>query len=131
MFILFLTANKHSVNIYSRTKVRERGHIDMKTKRRNVTIKSRFRFSVFVALVLFLSVSFINTAIGLNTAEGSTPDKFIEVQVSAGDTLWNLSETYMDNVDVREGIYMICETNDISASDLRSGMTLSIPVVDC
>lgn len=103
----------------------------MKKNTHRYTIKSRFRFSVFVAIIMVLSISCINTAIGLNTAKGSSPERYMEVQVSAGDTLWDISETYLDSMDTREGIYTICQVNDITADQLVDGMILSIPIVDC
>lgn len=94
-------------------------------------IKSRRRFTTFIAVIMFVAISIFNTAIGINDAAGSTEKKYLRVEVCQGDTLWYIAQTYVDNVDdyndIREAVYNICDINNIKASDLREGMKLKVP----
>ena len=69
----------------------------------------------------------VNFALGINTADSSTIPEYIELEVSSGDTLWSIADKYMNDDDIRESIYKLSKVNNISASDLKAGMTILIP----
>lgn len=97
-------------------------------KNRGLVIKSKFRFTIFIAVVIVMFVTVFNTAVGFTDATGSTEKQYIQVEVSAGDTLWDIANMYSsDNDDTRSKVHKICQINDIKASDLTSGMILDIP----
>lgn len=91
-------------------------------------IKSKFRFTLFLTLIILLS-TFITTGIlGYNEAKSLTKTYYYEVEIQSGDTLWQLAETYMDNgKDTRENIYDLCELNNIEANQLIIGSNILIP----
>ena len=92
-------------------------------------ISSIFRFTVFVVLTIILLTTVVNFALGLNTAASSTIQKYMDVEIKSGDTLWNLAQTYMpDNMDTRKAVYQLCSLNDISADQLYAGMTIRVPI---
>ncbi|MCR5481689.1 MAG: LysM peptidoglycan-binding domain-containing protein [Clostridia bacterium] len=94
-------------------------------------IKSRFRFTLFVALFLILNIMALNTILGLDNASGLTRCSYTTVQVQTGDTLWSIAETYMpDDMDVREAVYKLGQINSVSADTLQAGMELKIPQYD-
>lgn len=97
--------------------------------RKRYYVKSRTRFTIFIVLILLVSVGVITTIFGLNNAEGTTKQQYVQVEVLPGDTLWQIADEYMpSNMDPRESVYVICKHNNISASELRAGQILKIPV---
>ena len=53
----------------------------------------------------------------------------MDYEITAGDTLWTIAETYMTDVfDIREAVYELCQLNEISAGELYVGMTIQIPI---
>lgn len=98
--------------------------------RKKYRIKSRVRFASFIVISLLLVCTIFNTALGFNDALALSEQQYIEIQVESGDTLWTIADEYMpDDMDIREAVYLICDTNDIDAEHLYAGQTLSIPVM--
>lgn len=92
-------------------------------------INSRTRFTLFVVIAIILLTTIVNFTLGLNTASSSTAKEYREIEISSGDTLWHIAETYMsDNSDIREAVYELCQLNDMSADQLHAGMTILVPV---
>lgn len=92
-------------------------------------VVNRFRFTVFVVLTIVMLTTAINFALGLNTAASLTKTDYMDVQITSGDTLWSIAESYMpSDMDTREAVYKLCKVNDISASDLYAGMTIQVPI---
>ena len=92
-------------------------------------VKSSLRFSLFVALVLVVFVMGFNSFIGMNNAASMTETEYVRVTVVSGDTLWGLADKYMpDNIDLRNGVAIISELNNTSASKITPGQVLLIPI---
>lgn len=92
-------------------------------------IKSRLRFTFFVAAAIILITVSANFILGLSTASSLTVPQYTEVTVDPGDTLWSIASEYIgDSQDVRKSVYEISSLNDISASELYPGMTIMVPV---
>jgi len=92
-------------------------------------IKSRSRFTLFVALSIVFLVVISNTILGMDNASSMTEEKYMEISVKAGDTLWAIAGKYMpDSKDIRRSVYTLCETNGISADELMAGQVLLVPV---
>ena len=73
--------------------------------------------------------TFANFALGLNSADSLTRLTYMDYEITDGDTLWTIAETYMtDASDIREAVYELCQLNEISAGELYVGMTIQIPV---
>ena len=97
-------------------------------KRKKYRITSKFRFITSMIIMIGLCVAGFTALTGLNTSVALTKQTYTEVQVSSGDTLWTIANTYKDeSTDTRKAVYEICQINDIEASDLHPGMTLAIP----
>ena len=91
-------------------------------------IKSRFRFTLFITIVLVLIISIVGTVIGLNTVDSLTKNTYSEIQIQSGDTLWDLAREFgPDDQDVRKVVHAICTLNNISAASIRPGQTILIP----
>ena len=98
--------------------------------RKRYRIKNRVRFASFIVISLLLVCTIFNTALGFNDALALSEQQYIEIQVESGDTLWTIADEYMpDDMDIREAVYVICETNNVDANTLYVGQTLSIPVI--
>ncbi|MGN1413600.1 MAG: LysM peptidoglycan-binding domain-containing protein [Anaerovoracaceae bacterium] len=97
------------------------------TKRYRVV--NKFRFTIFVVMMILLITTLVNFALGLNTADSLTRLTYMDYEITAGDTLWSIAETYMADVsDIREAVYELCQLNEISAGELYVGMTIQIPI---
>ncbi len=95
---------------------------------KKLVIKSKLRFVIFLLSVLMFSVTLINVSFGADKASYNQSDNYIEIEVSSGDTLWDIANTYCDySSDTRKVVHEICLINDIKASDLKEGMTIKIP----
>ncbi len=95
---------------------------------KRLVIKSKLRFAIFLLAVLMLSVTLVNVSFGADKTSYNNSDNYIEIEVSSGDTLWDIANTYCDSsADTREIVYEICSINDITASELKDGMVLKIP----
>jgi hypothetical protein len=81
----------------------------------------------FILLFLFCIVTF--SAIFISPAFGIQKQKFIEVEVNPGDTLWKIAkENGPDNQDIRKTIYYIKKYNGLKTSYIYSGQKLKVPV---
>lgn len=100
----------------------------MNTKKK-YRIKSRIRFFSFILVAMLLTVSAMNTILGFNDAEGQTKDQFTIVEVTYGDTIWDIAREHLaDDMDLRDAVHMIMSINNITAEELQPGQSLKIPV---
>ncbi len=91
-------------------------------------IRSKFRFTIFLAVAILVVISLTGTIFGANDAESLTKPVYSEVIVQSGDTLWNLAqELGPDHKDLREVVFEICKLNDISADSIYPGQMILIP----
>ncbi len=97
--------------------------------RRKYRIKSKFRFITFVVIMLGLTIGTFGYLCGFGTSVAlSKPADQITVEVSDGDTVWEIARAYKkDNTDIREAVYKICKVNDLTDGQIYDGMTLTIP----
>lgn len=82
---------------------------------------------VMTAVILFIMIVF--SAFSGVESDASTADTYRQVQVSQGETLWEIaSEFSSSNQDVRTTVKEICEINDIQPEDIQAGDTIFVPV---
>lgn len=100
----------------------------MNTKKK-YRIKSRIRFFSFILIAMLLTVTAMNTILGFNNAEGQTKDQYTIVEVTYGDTIWDIAREHLsDDMDLRDAVHMIMSINNITAEELQPGQSLKIPV---
>lgn len=100
----------------------------MNTKKK-YRIKSRIRFFSFILIAMLLTVTAMNTILGFNNAEGQTKDLYTIVEVTYGDTIWDIAREHLsDDMDLRDAVHMIMSINNITAEELQPGQSLKIPV---
>ncbi len=91
-------------------------------------IKNSGRFILFVSCMLLICVFVGGAALGIFDVSSKDAISYIEVEVSHGDTIWNIARIYgPKDVDIRESVYRICKINNVSADTLQAGQILSVP----
>ncbi|MEG0918491.1 MAG: LysM peptidoglycan-binding domain-containing protein [Anaerovoracaceae bacterium] len=92
-------------------------------------MKSKFRFTIFIALLTICFVTATNTFLGFNDAIAIDETSKAQIEIVAGDTMWDIAQRYKSpDTEIREAIYMICKVNDINAGDLVPGILIDIPL---
>ncbi len=88
----------------------------------------RVRFTIFLIIVMIMSITTVKTFMGLNDASGETEAAYITVEVESGDNLWIIAEKYMpENLDPRKAVYLIKEANEMDNEVIFVGEELKIP----
>ncbi len=96
--------------------------------KRKYRIKSKFRFTLFISLVMVMFLLTTGTVLGLNRLGGVDEPAYITVEIQSGDTLWELASQFgPDGIDPRKVVQEICRVNEISADQLRPGQEILIP----
>ena len=96
---------------------------------RRYRIVNRVRFTAFLCALILVTVFTFSALFGYGRSEAMDADKYISVEVSYGDTLWNLASEYgPENTDIRKIVFEIERINDVNASTLHPGQVLEIPV---
>lgn len=97
---------------------------------RHYKIVSPVRFFLFVATITILLIFGMVSFWGNGTTEAASMNTYVQVEVSADDTLWSIASAYADDSkDVRSFINEIREINDIDADEsIYVGELLFIPL---
>lgn len=93
-------------------------------------VRSRLRFTLFVAFSIIICVSALNLLIGTTTqVSGSSMTTYKTIEICGGDTLWTIADEYMpSDMDTREAIYELRSLNNMDADDqLIAGQKLIVP----
>ena len=97
--------------------------------RKRYRIKSKFRFITSMVVILSIIVGGFSLITGTYKSLALTKDQYTQIEVSYGDTLWDIANEYKsDATDTRRAVYEICKANDIVAADLVPGMVISVPM---
>ncbi len=102
----------------------------MQVSTKHYKLKSKFRFTVFVAFMLILMTFTTNTILGNNFTNGLTKETFTQVIVESGDSLWNIASKFgPQNQDPRKMVDKIRQANGISDNQsIQPGQILLVPV---
>ena len=99
-------------------------------RRRNVFLKKIMLVVTALVLVLGISVFYgTSLVVAHDSSYSVAPEKkyYKSIQITSGDTLWNIAENYMpSDMDTREAVYIIKKVNNID-STVRDGQTILIP----
>lgn len=88
-----------------------------------------------VSSTILFSMVFIAVSTLVNVAYSKNNINYKTVYVTKGDTLWTIASeeqennNYYEDEDIRDIIYDIKNINNLSASDLKVGQELKIPVI--
>lgn len=91
-------------------------------------IESKFRFTMFVTIMLLIIIMSISALFSRVYADGTGRTAYYAVTVEAGDSLWTIAARCSDgNKDIRKLIYDISKVNDLNGSEIYEGQKLLIP----
>lgn len=97
--------------------------------RKHIRIKSRFRFTAFVTILIIMAVVGFNTIFGMNIVSGESEKEYTTIEVIAGQTLWDIADTYMsDDMDKRQAVYELQKENDLDSAVIEPGQKIKVPV---
>lgn len=86
------------------------------------------RIAVFLVTILFC---FFCGWVLIDWARGpEKPERYSTHLVQPGDTLWNISQQYMPEVDPRLGVEWISQVNGLHGTTIHPGDVLNVPDYD-
>lgn len=92
-------------------------------------ITSKFRFTMFLVVMILFAMTTVGTLLGFNTVNSASMNQYNQVLVEAGDTVWTIACEYApDDMDVRKVVHDICDVNEIQADQLVAGQKIIVPV---
>lgn len=89
-------------------------------------IKSKIRFLISISLIMIFTVTSLFTLVVNARVNQDTPMALDYVET--GDTLWNMSEEYAGDMDIREYISKVIGINDLNSSNIKPGELLYFPI---
>jgi hypothetical protein len=100
-----------------------------KTYRKSYRIRSRFRFCMFITVLLLFLLSLLTPLLLKGNAMGEPQLKIVRVE--EGDTLWAIARrTLPRGRDIRDYIIEIKDINSLKDANIFSGTDLRIPIYD-
>lgn len=91
-------------------------------------IANKVRFTIFIIIVVTF-ISFIVANIFENKVYSSTYDKYYEIIVVEGDTLWKIAKHNNPyNYDIRRVVDTIMTFNDMNDAKIKPGDIIMIPI---
>lgn len=97
-----------------------------------ISVKSPIRAAVLLTTVaLGVVLLLANAVFASDGASGGDPAGWVEHQVVAGDTLWDIAAGHTEaGGDVRRTVYDIRRANGLESAAIVPGQVLQIPVGD-
>jgi LysM repeat protein len=87
---------------------------------------TRARALVIISTTVVALVLLVATAVYAFT--GPVPTESVDYRVRAGDTLWDIAADHTEpGGDVRRGVAVIQEMNELDGSLIRAGQVLVVP----
>ncbi|MFZ5966730.1 MAG: LysM peptidoglycan-binding domain-containing protein [Bacillota bacterium] len=98
-------------------------------KKNKLRIVNKFRFVSTLTLILLMLFFSINAVFHFTVAEGGIEQRFVEMHIKEGDTIWKLAQKYTpEGEDIRKTIYEIGIANDMRTYDIYPGQVIKIPI---
>ncbi|MBK5252979.1 MAG: LysM peptidoglycan-binding domain-containing protein [Peptostreptococcaceae bacterium] len=86
------------------------------------------RFVIFVTIIFVLIATLTIHMFGLDNASGTTKTYYKQIEVTYGDTLWDIADRTMPaDMDPRQAVYEISNLNDIDDGQIYPGQILIVP----
>ena len=156
MFAIFFTKNTCSANIISEEQMFKGQGINRSAKgsadkpvlypaasarkseeEMNTTTAKKYKINkvrmtgsiILIVILISLSAITVSSAMGgvVSHFTNLTHKTYTTVEVSYGDTLWNLAEEYCSNKDVRAAVMEIYSINNLRSEAIYPGQTIRIP----
>ena len=87
------------------------------------------------SMILMFGVLILISFIFVNKSFSHTEKSLKKIYISYGDTLWSIakeeknSNVYFENKDIREIVYELKNTNELSNSSLKVGQEINVPII--
>ena len=112
-------------------KISERANESLR-RRECVVRKQKTLFAVILIVLVSLGVLFgtsMNAFASSKTDVSSLNKYYTSIEIESGDTLWDISDEYISNLNVSKAEYIreICELNNISEDEIQTGDFIIIP----
>lgn len=89
-------------------------------------IRNKFRFFITICLIMMISMSSVFIVV-VNARDGKEVSMMPEY-VEQGDTIWELSEKYAGDMDIRDYISRVIDINNLESANIKPGELLYFPV---
>ena len=112
-------------------KISERANESLR-RRECIVRKQKTLIVAVIILLVSLGVLFgtsMNALASSKTDISSLNKYYTSIQIESGDTLWNISDKYICNLNITKAEYMgeICKLNNISEDEIQTGDYIVIP----
>lgn len=99
-------------------------------KKRKIKIANKEKFLASILLMVTISLIMIGIFTNKNKVYSTKyEEKYIEVTINKGDTLWSIALNYKpDRYDTREIVYEIMIVNDLKDSNVIPGDIIKVPI---
>ena len=88
------------------------------------TVRNKARFISAIGIIIIVMSSFFTLAV---SARFNQSVLMVAEYVEEGDTLWNMSQKYTGDIDIREYISRVMEINDLHGANIKPGELLYFP----
>lgn len=89
---------------------------------RKYIIVNKKRFFTFITLLVFILIGLVTLLVSSQVSHSQEEIHYNEYRVGQGDTLWKISEHYLDqDIDIRQFIHKIRQLNDMKTSAIYEG----------
>lgn len=104
----------------------------MKSKKR-IRVVNKYRFVMSMMFLSLLLFTLFSTALGSLTANGSDYSQYVTIEVSSGDTVWEIAKNINNNYlnqkeDVRLIVFAISQENQLNDYFIYPGQELIVPI---
>lgn len=93
-------------------------------KRYVIRSKARFIAAIGSIIIIIAMSSLFTLAVSAKVSQGVI---MIPEYVEEGDTLWNMSQSYTGDMDIREYISRVMEINNLQGANIKPGELLYFP----
>ncbi|QIB26128.1 cell division suppressor protein YneA [Caloranaerobacter azorensis] len=94
-----------------------------------VKIVNRTRFITFLVIFITLILIFVSTLFKIGKAYSVTYSQYINVEVKAGDTLWDIAKrNNSGREDIRKLVYKIMKLNNLDTAKIKPGDIIKVPI---
>ncbi|SHH89975.1 LysM domain-containing protein [Caloranaerobacter azorensis DSM 13643] len=94
-----------------------------------VKIVNRTRFITFLVIFITLILIFVSTLFKIGKAYSVIYSQYINVEVKAGDTLWDIAKrNNSGREDIRKLVYKIMKLNNLDTAKIKPGDIIKVPI---
>jgi len=101
-------------------------------KREAVVRRQKMVIGVLIALLISLGIllgTSVNTLASSSADVSSYNKYYTSIRIESGDTLWEIADEYVDNLNVSKAEYIdeICRVNGIAEDEIHAGDYIVVP----